>query len=131
MNRINHRDVEAACARYNKALGLHYWRGTKPPSIGYLQWADIKGDGRNKRGLYAVTSEQGGVGSSDLRGKTMRETVQLIDMAIQANKSQSFAIIIRCVHERGMSQRIALRELNRRGLWLSDEQKAQAGLAHG
>lgn len=42
---------------------------------------------------------------------------------------QSFAVIIRCIHDRGELQQVALAELNRRGLWLSAEQKKQAGLA--
>jgi hypothetical protein len=43
-------------------------------------------------------------------------------------KLPHFAIIIRSIHERGESQRAALAELRARGLWLSDEQKAQAGI---
>lgn len=34
-----------------------------------------------------------------------------------------FAVIIRCIHERGETQEAAFRELNRRGLWLSEEQR--------
>lgn len=41
----------------------------------------------------------------------------------------AYAVIIRCIHERGESQAEALAELDRRRLWLSDEQKIQAGLA--
>lgn len=40
----------------------------------------------------------------------------------------SYAVIIRCLWERGETQREALDELKRRGLWLDDEQKTQAGL---
>lgn len=132
MRRITHKDVEAACARYNKALGLKYWRGKgkarKPADIGYLMWADIRGDGSNRRGLYAVCSVGGGVCSSELRESTMRKTIQAIDLAIKGHRSQAFAVIIRAIHTRGAEQKAALRELNRRGLWLSDEQKVQAGL---
>lgn len=132
MRRITHKDVEAACARYNKALGLKNWRTYRgkhlPPSIGYLQWADIRGDGSNRRGLYAVCNEGGGVCSSDLRESTMRKTIRAIDLAIKADKSQAFALIIRATSMRGAEQKAALREMNRRGLWLSDDQKAQAGL---
>lgn len=35
----------------------------------------------------------------------------------------AFAVIIRCIYERGDSQREAFAELERRGLWLSAEQK--------
>lgn len=129
MNRITHKMVEAACDRYNAALKLHYWRGKKPPSIGYLMWADIRGDGRNRRGLYSISNEGGGVGAAyDLRGRTMRETIRQIDLAIKCDKSQSFALIIRAVHMRGAEQKAALREMRLRGLWLSEEQKQQAGL---
>ena len=38
----------------------------------------------------------------------------------------SYAVIIRCVHERGEAQREALVELHRRGLHLSEEQRASA-----
>lgn len=41
---------------------------------------------------------------------------------------QSFVIIIRCIWERGQSQKDALAELDRRGLWLNEDQKIQAGL---
>ncbi len=41
----------------------------------------------------------------------------------------NYAVIIRAIHERGAYQDGALLELERRGLWLSDEQKVQAGLA--
>lgn len=128
MKRITHKDVEAACARYNKALKLHYWRGKRPPSTGYLMWADIRGDGRNKRGLYVVTGESGGVGASDLRESTMRKTIRAIDLAIKCDRSQSFTLIIRATTMRGPEQKAALREMRRRGLWLSDGQKVQAGL---
>ncbi len=39
-----------------------------------------------------------------------------------------YAIIIRCIHERGEPQQAALKELYARGLWLSAEQRVQAGL---
>lgn len=129
MNRITHKHVEAACERYNAALKLHYWRGKKAPSIGYLMWSDIRGDGTNRRGLYSVIGDSGGVGSSDLRGKTMRETIRKIELAIKCHRSQSYALIIRATHERGLEQWAALREMGKRGLWLSPEQKMQAGLS--
>lgn len=44
-------------------------------------------------------------------------------------KCPAYIIIIRAIHERGESQRTALRALKARGLWLSDEQKQQAGVA--
>ena len=40
----------------------------------------------------------------------------------------SAAVIIRCTWERGAIQAEALAELRRRGLWLSPEQRIQAGI---
>jgi hypothetical protein len=40
----------------------------------------------------------------------------------------AFAVIIRCIWERGATQREALEELDRRRLWLSGDQKRQAGI---
>lgn len=42
---------------------------------------------------------------------------------------KNFVVIIRAIHERGTNQAEALDELKRRGLWLSSEQREQAGLA--
>ncbi len=126
--RVTHKHVEQACARYNKARKLHYWRAQKPPSVGYLIWQDVAGNGNNRRNLYAITGENGGVCASNLRRATMRKTILAINLAIQADKSQSFALIIRATTCRGEIQRAALDEMQARGLWLSDEQMAQAGL---
>lgn len=41
----------------------------------------------------------------------------------------SYAVIIRAIHSRGATQEEALLELDRRRLWLTEEQKVQAGLA--
>jgi hypothetical protein len=40
----------------------------------------------------------------------------------------NYAVIIQAIHERGEQQQRALAELDARGLWLNDQQKAQAGL---
>lgn len=42
---------------------------------------------------------------------------------------KAWALIIRCIHQRGDDQEHCLEELDRRGLWLTEEQKVQAGLA--
>lgn len=123
MNRITHKHVESACQRYNKALGLIAWN-----SIGRLQWADIRGDGSSRRRLYAVCNENGGVCNSDKQRRTMRQTIAAIDLAIKADRLRNWQVIIQAIHERGETQRAMLAELNRRGLWLSAEQRAQAGL---
>lgn len=126
MTRVTHKHISDAVARYNAARGLTY------PSIGYLQYADIRGDGSNWRGLYVQINEGGGVGSSyaPRKGKTMRETLANIDEATrlykQFDKAKSFAVIINAIHERGARQIYAMAELNRRGLWLNEEQKRQA-----
>jgi hypothetical protein len=39
------------------------------------------------------------------------------------------AVIIRAIHERGKKQKEALAELDRRGLYLSSDQKRQAALS--
>lgn len=122
MQKVTHKQVEAACQRYNKARKL------KRESAGYLQWADIRGDGHSRRGLW-VTVEGGGVGSCyDLRRSTMRKTIRAIDLAVKFDKLPAYCVIIQAIHERGETQAAALRELRLRGLWLSDEQKQQAGL---
>lgn len=41
---------------------------------------------------------------------------------------QDWALLIRCIHQRGDDQARCLVELDRRGLWLSPDQRAQAGL---
>lgn len=43
-------------------------------------------------------------------------------------KMKSWVVIIRCIHCRGQDQKDALVELERRGLWLSEEQKFEAEL---
>lgn len=50
------------------------------------------------------------------------------DTPTRFDGSENFVVIINAIHERGAKQQDALRELEKRGLWLSDEQKVQAGL---
>lgn len=121
MNRIRHKDVERACERYNAALNL------SRDDARYLRWADIRGDGVFRPNLYAMTG-RGGVTRSHLNRRTMRQTIDAINLAIRFAKLKSFCLIIQAIHERGKTQVIALDELNRRGLWLSPEQRKQAGL---
>lgn len=121
MNRITHKHVQEACNRYNKARKL------KHGDCGYLQWADIRGDGTYSPRLYACTG-RGGVTQSHLRRRTMRQTIATIALAIKFDKLPSYAVIIQSIHERGETQRIALAELSSRGLWLAPDQRKQAGL---
>lgn len=49
---------------------------------------------------------------------------------IELAAMSSYVIIIRCIWSpAGPQQQAALDELDRRGMWLTDDQKAQAGLA--
>ena len=45
------------------------------------------------------------------------------------SKAQAFVVIIRCIHDRGETQSIALDELARRGLWLGEAQAKAAGVS--
>jgi hypothetical protein len=49
-------------------------------------------------------------------------------VSFDITRAQSYVVIIRTIHERGGSQAAALAELNRRGLWLTTDQRRQAGL---
>lgn len=44
-------------------------------------------------------------------------------------KIPAYAVIIRCIHERGPTQEEALDELQRRRLWLTEEIAQQAGVS--
>jgi len=120
-DRITNKHVQAACDNYNKARKL------SSGDCGFLKWADIRGDGTSRARLYAFTG-RGGVCNSDMQRRTMRQTIAAIRLAIAMYRLPSYAVIIRAIHERGDTQRAALVELNARGLWLSAEQRAQAGL---
>lgn len=43
-------------------------------------------------------------------------------------KIPAYAVITRALYESGEAQREAIKEMERRGLWLSDDQKKQAGV---
>jgi hypothetical protein len=55
------------CHAINTARGLEY------PAVGYLYFADVKGDGRNIRRVWVVTNANGAV-TAVHNGKTYRET---------------------------------------------------------
>ena len=44
------------------------------------------------------------------------------------NVAPAYVIIINALHQRGALQKVALEVLKERGLWLTEEQKGQAGL---
>jgi hypothetical protein len=55
------------CHAINTARELEY------PAVGYLYFGDVKGDGRNIRRVWVVTSTSGSV-TAVHNGKTYRET---------------------------------------------------------
>jgi len=55
------------CHAINTARGLEY------PAVGYLYFADVNGDGRNIRRVWAVINRDGGIVATH-NGKTYRET---------------------------------------------------------
>jgi len=75
--RIRHGHIAQACTRHNDAKMLDY------PMIGYLMYADIKGDGHSRRRVYQIVNANGGVTYSPLNGRTLRETYRNILGSIQ------------------------------------------------
>lgn len=73
--------IRGALDTLNTAKGLAYL------NIGYAYYADIKGDGRNKRHVYVITNAQGGVSFSEMNGATMRKTLDLINAQIARVKN--------------------------------------------
>lgn len=61
---------------------LNALRGRKYPEIGYSFYADVRGDGSNRKSVYTIVNENGGVTYSPLNGKTSRETCANIRRAI-------------------------------------------------
>jgi hypothetical protein len=63
--------------------------------------------------------------------ETLKSAVPLLPptyILTAPERLKDYALIIRCIHQRGDDQERCLKELGRRGLWLSADQKAQAGL---
>lgn len=48
---------------------------------------------------------------------------------VRPENLKAYQVIIRAIHQRGEDQWNCLAELDRRGLWLTEDQKVQAGLA--
>jgi len=59
--------IDKLCQALNDANRLTY------PMRGYVYFADIKGDGRNKRRVYVITNDGGGVTACH-NGATYRQT---------------------------------------------------------
>ncbi|MBB3910142.1 hypothetical protein [Sphingomonas desiccabilis] len=47
---------------------------------------------------------------------------------VPPERLKDWQLVLRCIHQRGADQEACLAELRERGLWLSEEQRAQAGL---
>lgn len=87
MARITHKQIEKAVAALNARRGLSY------PSHGYLQYADIRGDGVYRPGFYVMHRTRASDASSGTynygltnvsslyRGRTMRETLDKVNNA--------------------------------------------------
>lgn len=66
--------IQTLCDEINKARRVVY------PQRGYLMFADIKGDGRNRKRVYMIMKEGGGVtamhnGSYRQTAKNLREVL--------------------------------------------------------
>jgi hypothetical protein len=63
------------------------------------------------------------------RKDTAAQLARYIDRDVrEGDHDESYQLIIRAIHERGIRQKLALRAIERRGLWLSEDQKRQAGV---
>lgn len=75
--------TEKLLDRLNELRGLSY------PQIGYLYFADIKGDGRNIKKVYVITNEGGGVRLSSLNGRTDRDRCNRLRVEIDLAVSKA------------------------------------------
>lgn len=87
MSRVTHKHIEKAVQALNVRRGLSY------PSDGYLQYADIRGDGIYRPGFWTMhrthASDASGGSynygltnvSSLYRGRTLRETLEKVQAA--------------------------------------------------
>ena len=87
IKRVTHKHIERAVQALNARRGLSY------PSHGYLQYADIRGDGVYRPGFWVMhrthaSDASGGAYnyglnnvSSLYRGRTMRETLDKVNSA--------------------------------------------------
>lgn len=67
-------------AEYNAARGLEY------PTIGYLLWQNVRGDGASKPALYAICNARGGVTYSELNNRSSRKRCAALRAAIAKHK---------------------------------------------
>lgn len=71
--------IDTLCQAINKTNRVIY------PNVGYLMFANIRGDGRNKRSVYCVSNKQGGV-TSVHNGKTYRQTANNLRVKLSESK---------------------------------------------
>ena len=70
--------IDKLCDKYNRAKGFTY------PSIGYLYFADIKGDGTKlNRSIWVIITQNGGVSFSFLNCKTYKQTAEYLRRELQ------------------------------------------------
>jgi len=69
--------IDKLCEAFNKKYERTY------PMPGFLRFADIKGDGRNRRNVYIIVNEGGGV-AAIYNGATYRETAANLRSVLEA-----------------------------------------------
>lgn len=62
---------------------LNALRGLQYPDIGFSYFADITGDGTNRRRVYEIINKSGGVRFSELNAATPRKRCDKIRAAIE------------------------------------------------
>ena len=69
--------IDKLCEAFNQKLRLEY------PMRGHIRFSDIRGDGSNRRRVYMITSDGGGV-TAMYNGATYRETAANLRKVISA-----------------------------------------------
>ena len=70
--------IDKLCDQYNRACGFTY------PSIGYLYFADIVGNGQPlKRSVWQIITDRGGVSFSYVNCKTYKQTAEYLRRELQ------------------------------------------------
>jgi len=63
---------------------LNALRGLTYPSKGYMMWADVRGDGTNRKSCYTIINGDGGVIANALNGITPRERCEALRTCIRS-----------------------------------------------
>lgn len=69
--------IDNLCDKLNANRGLTY------PSIGYVYFADIRGNGRSRRALWEIINIGGGVARSIINAPTYQQTAQNLRREIE------------------------------------------------